>query len=346
MKKYILLILLLCGSLTIAQVKLLPTSDSLTIIDSSAKATEELPAVDSIISKQKMIEKPQSKDTSETIVSEVPNATPTKKADELFETDKILPQLNIPELTIFKTVNLFTFFEIFILILISIGLTKLIDFVSKLNNLKKRFIFFKFAFGSLKGIIWFIVVYIAFDSIMPNSKEFIFVLMLIVFIVFSVSLIPLIKNFIGGFYLTVSMPFSIGDFIKIADFEGEVEKINWKDIILISEGSNFVNIPNSLFLIHPVSNFRRQQKEQLVTLNFELPFHYDPEKIIKIIYEAALSSPYFYSKMKHKVLLINNDFIAQKRVYQLHVYIIDIKFTDNLVHSLNMIINRAISEDK
>lgn len=345
MKKYILLIILLSGSLNIAQLKFPPTRDSLMVIDSSVKAKETLSAVDSITTKQKVIEKSHSKDSSKTIVSEVPDTTTLRKIEESLEVDKILPQLNIPELTIFKTINLFTFLEIFILILISIGLTKLIDFVSKLKNLKQRFIFFKFAFGSLKGIIWFIVFYIAFDTIMPNSKEFIFILILIVFIVFAVSLIPLIKNFIGGFYLTVSMPFSIGDFIKIGDFEGEVEKINWKDIVLISEGSNYVNIPNSLFLSQPVSNFRRQQKEQLVTLNFELPFHHDPEKIIKIIYEAALSSPYFYSKMKHKVLLVKNDFIAKKREYQLHVYIIDIKFTDNLIHSLNMIINRAVSEN-
>jgi len=344
MKKNIVLILILSGCLIIAQDSSIVNQNILLINDSLLNISEndsitQKPIPGKELNKDSIEANKIQKSTSKSV-------TPPPKTDNIFDSDQILNQLKMPKFNVFKKINFFTFLEILFLVLISIGLTKLIDFISKLKNLKQRFIFFKFAFGTLKGIIWFIVFYASFSLIMPNSNEFVFILILIAFIVSAISFIPLIKNFIGGFYLTVSMPFSVGDYIKISEYEGEVEKINWKDVILNSEGSNIINIPNSLFLSSPVSNFRRQQKEQLVTINFELPFHHEPEKIIKIIYEAALSSPYFYSKMKHKVLLIKNDFIAQKREYQLHIYIIDVKFTDNLIHSLNMIINRAISESK
>jgi len=344
MKKNIVLILILSGCLIIAQDSSIVNQNSLLINDSLLNISEndsitQKPIPGKEVNKDSIEANKVQKSTSKSVAK-------PQKTDNIFDSDQILNQLKMPKFNVFKEINFFTFSEILFLVLISIGLTKLIDFISKLKNLKQRFIFFKFAFGTLKGIIWFIVFYASFSLIMPNSNEFVFILILIAFIVSAISFIPLIKNFIGGFYLTVSMPFSVGDYIKINEYEGEVEKINWKDVILNSEGSNIINIPNSLFLSSPVSNFRRQQKEQLVTINFELPFHHEPEKIIKIIYEAALSSPYFYSKMKHKVLLIKNDFIAQKREYQLHIYIIDVKFTDNLIHSLNMIINRAISESK
>jgi small-conductance mechanosensitive channel len=340
MIKNIFLILFLFGSLIIAQNSKLPINDTLAISDSLSKIGETTSLSDSI--------KPMVFYQSEFL-----NTDSVKQSNKLTSdttnvaiNDDILPQFKIPELNIFKEIDFFTFLELFFLVLISIGITKLIDFVSKINNLKQRIVFFKVLFGTIKAIIWFVVFYIVFNTIMPNSNEFIFLLILIVFIIITVALIPLIKNFIGGIYLSITMPFSVGDFIKIGEFEGEVESINWKDVVLIADGTNILSIPNSLFLTNTISNFKRQQKEQLVSITFDIPFKHEPEKVINIIYEAALSSPYFYSKMKHKVLLIKNDFIAQKRTFQLNVYIIDVKFTDNLIHSLNMVINRAISEDK
>lgn len=260
--------------------------------------------------------------------------------------DQIIPEIKIPALNIFKDINIFTIIKIFVLILIGAGLSRLIDFISKIKNLKSRFRFFRFMVSTLKILIWILIFYAIFDLIIPNSSEFIFVLVLIVITVASVAVIPLIKNFVGGLYLAVSMPFTVGDFIKIDDYEGEVLKINWKDVVINSDNDNHLSIPCGLFLATPVLNYHRQQKEQLLTLDFEFGFEFEPDKVVKIIYEAALSSPYIYSKVEHKVMLTNNDFIGKKRTFQLQVYIIDVKFTDNLVHSLNMIINRAIMESK
>lgn len=340
MIKNIFLILFLFGSLIIAQNSKLMVNDTLAISDSLSKVDEPVLINDSI---KPVIFYQREFFNLDSVIKSSKLKTDTIAAPI---NDDILPQFKIPELNIFKEIDFLTFLELFFLVLISIGITKLIDFVSKINNLKQRIVFFKVLFGTIKSIIWFVVFYIVFNTIMPNSNEFIFLLILIVFIIITIALIPLVKNFIGGFYLSITMPFSVGDFIKIGEFEGEVESINWKDVVLIADGTNILSIPNSLFLTNTISNFKRQQKEQLVSITFDIPFKHEPEKVINIIYEAALSSPYFYSKMKHKVLLIKNDFIAQKRTFQLNVYIIDVKFTDNLIHSLNMVINRAISENK
>ena len=149
---------------------------------------------------------------------------------------------------------------------------------------------------------------------------------------------------IGGFYITISQPFSVGDYIKITEYEGEVSKIRLKAVTIKSEAFGDIVIPNSLFLTYPVTNILRMQKEQSISIDFEFGFEYDPEFVIKIIYEGALSSPYIYSKLKPKVLLQKSDFILKKRYYQAHLYIIDLKFTDNLIHSLNMIVDNAINK--
>ncbi len=134
-------------------------------------------------------------------------------------------------------------------------------------------------------------------------------------IIVGVSLIPLIKNFIGGIFISVVRPFEKGNYIKILDHYGEVQNIGWRSTKVLSGENNVVYIPNSLFLTNIVENINIGKREQLITLEFEFPSTYDSHLIASILKDAAISSPYTFSKKGAKVYLSQSDFINNINKY-------------------------------
>ncbi|GAB4129860.1 MAG: hypothetical protein Fur0015_03770 [Ignavibacteriales bacterium] len=221
-------------------------------------------------------------------------------------------------------------------------------FISNLLSLLKRLpIFSKFPVLNsmliyLKSFVWIIIVYLII-SIFSDQFSFVLIGLILLAVVFiSVASLRFLQNIIGGIYLNITNPFQKGDFIRIEKYEGEVQKIELRTTTLISETNSMVSVPNSLFLSVPVVNVNRGQAEQLITIEYEFPFEYSPNKIIKIIYESALSSPYSYLKYKPKVFFKNSDFQKKTRIYQLQIFVFDGKYENELQHSLNLLIANSI----
>ncbi len=56
----------------------------------------------------------------------------------------------------------------------------------------------------------------------------------------------LVKDFISGIFILIEDLYNVGDAVKIANFEGEVHKINLRTTEIIDKDNNLVFIPNSL----------------------------------------------------------------------------------------------------
>ena len=70
----------------------------------------------------------------------------------------------------------------------------------------------------------------------------------------SLALQDILKSFCAGIYLLFERPFSIGDQIKVKDFEGRVVDIGIRVTVLHLEDSREVLIPNSMVLADIVVN--------------------------------------------------------------------------------------------
>jgi small conductance mechanosensitive channel len=232
---------------------------------------------------------------------------------------------------------------IYILVLILVGYV----FSNLLSLSKKLWIYKKYpVLNSLliyiKTLVWIIVLYLIISLLSGQVSNILLGLIILVFVFVSVAALRFLQNIVGGIYLNITNPFQKGDFIRIEKYEGEVQKIELRTTTIISETNSMISIPNSLFLSVPVINVNRGQVEQLLTLDFEFPFEYPSSKIIKIVYEAALSSPYTFTKYKPKVYFRNSDFQKKTRSYQLQVFVFDGKYENELIHNLNLLISNSI----
>jgi len=238
-------------------------------------------------------------------------------------------------------INLGTIFYILIVFLLSYFLTKLIT-LSRRFDIYKKYPILNSLQIYLKIALWIFSFYLIVASLASQVSLILLILILASLTIFSVASIKFLQNIIGGLYLNITNPFQKGDFIRINEYEGEVQKIELRTTTVLSETNSNISIPNSIFLYVPVINVNRGQVEKLLTINYEFPFEYTPNKIIKVLYEAALSSPYTYSKIKPKVFYTKSDYKKQMRVFQVQVFVFDGKYDNELIHNLNLMVSKSL----
>ncbi len=85
----------------------------------------------------------------------------------------------------------------------------------------------------------------------------------------SLSVQDVLKNFVAGIYLLLEQPFSIGDRIKVKEFEGKVENIEIRTTTIHTDDGVKVYIPNNLVFSEIVTN-RTAYHQRLSTVRFSL----------------------------------------------------------------------------
>ena len=71
-------------------------------------------------------------------------------------------------------------------------------------------------------------------------------------IAISFAMSTVIQNFVSGLLVQADKAFSIGDDIKVQNFEGKVQKISVRTTIIETKEGDVVFIPNSVFITNPV----------------------------------------------------------------------------------------------
>lgn len=332
-KLFIILLCILSGS------RIIPGQEEADRIDSVSAArdsaislpapviTKPLPVLDSVISKT-------AKAQQDTIISV------TKTEPE------ILPQEYSGLLDKFTKLNIIALAEIFFLFLLGVFLVKLIDFITNKFFGKLTVSFIRTSSALLKISLWIIIIYIVIKQSVIYPEYFLLYIILLSILVFSIAAIPFLKSIVGGYYLTVNMPFRKGDLISAGEFSGEVSESNMRITVLKTESGNVISIPNSFFLSNPVKNINRNEKEFLVDYQFEIPVDFDPEEIISLIFQTAISAPYTFVHSKPSVTLMKSDYSRGLRIYEISVYITDSSYDREMRSYLNKEIDSAIQKLK
>ncbi len=248
-------------------------------------------------------------------------------------------------LKIVGEITFWTILEIVFIILIGIILIKLLDKFKNSPLAKERLPFLQTILVIARLIIWIFIFYLILNLLIGDTKEVALVIIVISIIIFGVASIPLIRNFIGGIFISIVRPFEVGNFIKILDNSGQVQSIGWRSTKIISGENNVVYVPNSLFLTNSVANINIGKKEQLISLEFEFPAEYNSNYIISVLRDSAISSPYAYGKKEVKVFLAKADFITNTNKYKVNVYIFDSRFENELSDSINSYILNELNKN-
>jgi small-conductance mechanosensitive channel len=97
----------------------------------------------------------------------------------------------------------------------------------------------------------------------------------------GISSRDLVASFFGTIFIYTNGPFSIGDKIKVGNFEGLVENVTWLSTRLRLDNKNLMYIPNIQFLNATVENmsYALQKRVNL----FLTIFHYDTKEVKYIV---------------------------------------------------------------
>lgn len=85
-----------------------------------------------------------------------------------------------------------------------------------------------------------------------------------------------VGNFLAGFYIMISRPFMVNDYVKIGDVEGEVREITINYTKIYSPTYNITEIPNRKVLDNTILNY--SDRRNIIDYSFPMGFPH-PEKM-------------------------------------------------------------------
>lgn len=108
-----------------------------------------------------------------------------------------------------------------------------------------------------------------------------------------------INNIIAGFYVILSRPFKVKDYVKIGDIEGQVEEITINYTKLYTPSFNILMIPNTQVINSRIINCTHEGFIRYV-FSLSFPHGLSNEEIIKKCIEPAIEE--FHEKYSDKQL--------------------------------------------
>ncbi len=265
-------------------------------------------------------------------------------ADTIKNTIKATKNISIPKrqsrsvVDTFKSVDFITLLEVLFLIFISFTIFRLLNRGSRSTLARRLPLYSTHLVPTLKAITIISITYLLINLIFGTSKEILLGLFIIVVIILAVASVPVIKNLIGGFILKYNPPFKKGDIIHILEYSGKVVDISLRHTTIVTDNGSNVSLPNSIFLNNAVENINIGNREQKIIIDIDLLSSMEPDRIINILKEAALSNPYLSTRKKVEVFLKKFDALVNTNTYEVNFYIFDGQFYKETINHFNQIV--------
>jgi small-conductance mechanosensitive channel len=96
-----------------------------------------------------------------------------------------------------------------------------------------------------------------------------------------------INNVVAGFYVLISQPFKVKDYVKIGDLEGQVEEISINYTNLYTPTFNLLKVPNTQVMNSRILNLTH---EGVIKYTFTISFGHEhtEEQLTKNVIESAI----------------------------------------------------------
>ncbi|MFW6206284.1 MAG: mechanosensitive ion channel family protein [Gemmatimonadota bacterium] len=105
-----------------------------------------------------------------------------------------------------------------------------------------------------------------------------------------------LKNIFGGLVILLDRPFQVGDLIDIGSHHGEVIHIGLRATQLRTRDDTVVSVPNAEVVRQPVLNANSGALDCMVVTELKVPVFADPLLLRRIGREAAITSPFVYTR--------------------------------------------------
>ena len=194
----------------------------------------------------------------------------------------------------------------------------------------------------LRIFLWFSALLLVVDIVAPSRDAFLAVLGSAALAI-GLGLQDLIKNLVGGLVIVADVPYQTGDRVRIGHAYGEVVHIGLRSTKILTSDGRLAAIPNSEILTQQTFNANRSVPESMVTTDINLPRGIEPDVMLRIGREVAISCPYTHLGRPVSVALEDKDPRLSSVKLSIEAYIYDHRYEPDMQTD---ILRRAYREFK
>ncbi|WP_028974824.1 ABC transporter substrate-binding protein [Spirochaeta cellobiosiphila] len=140
-------------------------------------------------------------------------------------------------------------------------------------------------------VIYLIATFIIFKFILNKSINSLLATSGIIAITAGYAVRENLSNILSGIVVGSEKNFHIGDYVRIGSkYEGQVVDMNWRTVSMQNESNDIVSIPNNKVADMDIINLSSIDKPKSVTITIQIHSQYAPQRVIKILRDAVLST--------------------------------------------------------
>jgi len=117
----------------------------------------------------------------------------------------------------------------------------------------------------------------------------------------SYGLKDVIKNYVAGILIFFKAPFKIGDIVKIKNYTGKVEKMEFQATTLKTFDNRDITIYNSDIMMQSIANFSRYPMRRM-ELNVQLGYGSDTTKAVNMFTKILENNPNVLKNPKYRII--------------------------------------------
>ncbi|MBV9305449.1 MAG: mechanosensitive ion channel [Acidobacteriaceae bacterium] len=177
----------------------------------------------------------------------------------------------------------------------------------------------------LRILVWFIALLISLEVLAPSKDAFLAALGSAALAI-ALGAQDLIKNLIGGMVIVTDRPYQNGDLVKVGEASGEVEYIGLRSTKIITSDGVHVTVPNAEVLNRFTFNANGGVPECVATTALSVPHGADPELLLRVAREIAVSCPYTHLGHGIEVELDDSDPRLHTMKLNIRAYVYDHRY--------------------
>lgn len=149
------------------------------------------------------------------------------------------------------------------------------------------------------------------------------------------------ENFLAGFFLAFSRPFSIGDVIQVTDITGKARALNFRNTHVRTFDGRDVFIPNSMLIKSPLTNFTR---DGLMRYDFIIGLDYGDNiaEAIRVIIDELSNTANITKAEGVEPFVIINDFGTSTINLKTYFWINTYDFTGSSLQLKSVVMHQVL----
>lgn len=180
-------------------------------------------------------------------------------------------------------------------------------------------------FPVLRLALWLLAVAVVVFVVLQPAGSALLALAASAGLALGLALQDAARNLVAGVFVLYERPFRVGDVVRVAGHEGEVEAIDPSVTRLRSFDDSLVTIPNAVLLREPVENANVGGLQALVAVDLDLPAAADVAEARRAARDAAEGCPLVALERPISVLVSDRHDVVPLTRLTVKAYVVDVR---------------------